>query len=505
MEFEQTADIVVVGYGLGGAISAIEAADAGRSVILIEKTAHPGGISICSGGGCRIANSADKAFSYLRQTCDGTTPDAVLQAFADGMTKIAGYMEKLGKLSGVDLTFFERPGNYPFEGYEDLGFVMFGTVPDFDAKMVYPHVRGLRGGVRHFKVIEDNVRARPIQTMFEASAQRLIQSADGRVTGVMVEKDGRTFALGARHGVILACGGFEASEGLKRQYFQGRDVLSAAYGANTGDGIRMAQAVGADLWHMWHYHGTYGLRHVDPDYPYGIRLARLPDWIPGDAFPDGMAMPWILVDQDGQRFMSEYPPYVQDTGHRPMEYYDSARNIFPRIPATMIFDDEGRKLCPIGLPNFNDPNVFLEWSADNLAEVEMGLLHRADTIEDLAKALSVPAATLAATIEAWNAACRAQTDTAFGRPASSMTQVSNPPYFHAPVWPIVSNTQGGPVHDEHWRVLDPFGRPIPGLYEAGELGGIFGFLYLAGGNLAECYIGGWAAARHAAASEPLQI
>ena len=51
---------------------------------------------------------------------------------------------------------------------------------------------------------------------------------------------------------------------------------------NTGDGIRMAQDVGADLWHMWHYHGVYGFKHPDPNYPFGIRPKRLPDWIPGE-------------------------------------------------------------------------------------------------------------------------------------------------------------------------------------------------------------------------------
>ena len=60
-------------------------------------------------------------------------------------------------------------------------------------------------------------------------------------------------------------------------------VLTAANRFNTGDGIRMAQEVGADLWHMWHFHGSYGFRHPDPDYPYGIRVKRFPDWVPGEA------------------------------------------------------------------------------------------------------------------------------------------------------------------------------------------------------------------------------
>ena len=72
----------------------------------------------------------------------------------------------------------------------------------------------------------------------------------------------------------------------------------------------MAQALGAGLWHMWHYHGSYGFQHPDPSYPFGIRTKRLPDWIPGDPPHDDLRMPWILLDRDGHRFMNEYEPYL---------------------------------------------------------------------------------------------------------------------------------------------------------------------------------------------------
>ena len=68
---------------------------------------------------------------------------------------------------------------------------------------------------------------------------------------------------------------------MQAQYWPGGPALNAAYRHNTGDGIRMAQAVGADLWHMWHYHGAYGFPPPDPAYPYGVRVKRLPDWTPG--------------------------------------------------------------------------------------------------------------------------------------------------------------------------------------------------------------------------------
>lgn len=68
---------------------------------------------------------------------------------------------------------------------------------------------------------------------------------------------------------------------MPERHWPANPALNAAYAGNTGDGIRMTQAAGADLWHMFHYHGSYGFRHTDPFYPFGIRTKRLPDWIPG--------------------------------------------------------------------------------------------------------------------------------------------------------------------------------------------------------------------------------
>ena len=71
-----------------------------------------------------------------------------------------------------------------------------------------------------------------------------------------------------------------------------------------------------------------------------------------------------------------------------------------------------------------------------------------------------------------------------------MMPIAEPPFTAAPVWPVVSNTQGGLVHDERQRALDSFGEPIAGLYLAGEISSVFGHLYMSGGNIAECFVGG---------------
>jgi hypothetical protein len=141
-------DIVVVGYGYAGGIASIEAKDAGADVVLLEKMPTPGGISICSGGGLRTASKADSAFSYLKATCGGLTPDAVLLAMAQGMTELPGYMEEMAKINSAPIRSIPYFGNYPFPGYEDLGFSMYGQIPGFDPLTYYPHVRGRTAGWR---------------------------------------------------------------------------------------------------------------------------------------------------------------------------------------------------------------------------------------------------------------------------------------------------------------------------------------------------------------------
>ena len=98
-EFDETVDVVVVGYGFAGAVSAISAHDAGASVLLLEKMADPGGISVCAGGGLRLSRDKKAAFDYLKATNDGTTPDNIIQAFVDEMFTLEGFLEELVKVN----------------------------------------------------------------------------------------------------------------------------------------------------------------------------------------------------------------------------------------------------------------------------------------------------------------------------------------------------------------------------------------------------------------------
>lgn len=498
---DETVDVVVVGYGFAGGAAAIAAADAGRSVLLLEKMSVPGGISICSGGGLRVATDEARALEYLRATSAGSTPDDLLRSFARETTRLRAALEALARINGAVIAAVDRPANYAFAGWDAFQFIEVASVPGFDARKEYPHARSLKAGINAFKVVDDNVRARKgIEVRLSSPAARLVRDAAGAIAGVQLAGGARVLA---RHGVILACGGFESDEAMQREYWQFRPVLPAATRGNTGDGIRMGQAAGADLRHMWHFHGSYGFRHTDPAYVFGIRSKKLPDWTPG-VLDAQVAMSWILVDQDGERFMNEYEPYAHDTGHRPFDRFDPTRARFPSMPAFMVFDEEGRKRYPVARSFINDPDIACyDWSEDNLKEVGNGILRRAGSIGDLALAMGVDESRLAATVSRWNRLCASGADDAFGRPAATRLPIATAPFYCGETWPVVSNTQGALAHDVSQRVLDPFGEPIPRLYVAGELGSIWGFLYLSGGNLAECFVSGRVAAEHAAATRPL--
>jgi len=499
-------DVIVIGYGAAGAVAAIEAADAGARVLLLEKMPDPGGISILSAGGIRICFDVEEGLSYLRHTCGGRTPDDVLRALAEGMAAAPDYLRGLARADGARIQVQPAAGNYPFPGCDALGYAEVESIPGFEEGDGYLAARPFRPGCLLFRLLLDNVEQRrrsgAIDVWTSAAARRLLRGPAGAIGGVALERDGRALRVAARRAVILACGGFEASDAMKRQYLVSTPVLPGSFLGNTGDGIRMAQAAGADLWHMWHYHGPYGMRHPDPEYPLGLYVKALPMWTPGRPGRPLPKMAWIVVDQDGRRYVDEYPPYLSDTGVRQFDHYDAAAARHTRMPSFMIFDEAGRRMYPMGRSIANGRGPRYEWSADNLREVDNGILKRADTLDELAGMAGIDAAALRETVARWNRDCAAGRDSLYGRRPETMVPIAEPPYYLAQLWPVVINTQGGPVHDARQRVLDPYGEPIARLYAAGELGSVFGHVYMAGGNLAECVVGGRIAGRGAAACEP---
>jgi succinate dehydrogenase/fumarate reductase flavoprotein subunit len=510
-------DVLVVGHGYAGAVSAINVHDHGAEALVLEKESHPAGCSPAAGGdiGC-IIGDVDEAFTYFKALCGGRTPDDVIRVFCEGARRIPAYLRKLAKVDGATISGPRALGGvFDLPGREAYGLCEVKGVPGFRGFPWYPGPA--TNGTSLMKLLMDNLEARKVPVLFSTSAKELITDGTGTVTGVVALHKKRTIAIKARKAVILACGGFEQSEELRRQFFQGARFVSMCHPSNTGDGIRMAQKVGAALWHMWHVHGSYGfsfpelgeiaVRHGQGYGPYG-RYGR------------EVKMVWIVVDKLGRRYMNEYPPMPADLAHRPMELFNGNLLLRPQykagatgyagIPSWLIFDEQGRQAKPLGT-NRLTWNTY-RWSKDNSAEIKKGWILKAGTLKELASKIRkdpdndglMDEERLKKTIARWNEIVAAgKIDPDFFRgPDSMFGPIASPPFYAVKVWPLISNTQGGPVHNALQQVLDPFGKAIPRLYAVGELGSMFGHIYETMGNIAECITSGRIAGKNAAKERP---
>lgn len=501
MKWNKETDVVVVGCGLAGAVAAVEARTAGAEVIILEKSQYPGGCSILSGGMVVCADDVDQATQYLTWTSGGRVEPDVISAFAREMAANEPHLRKLAEANGAKVMALAKedknsisPGSYPMPGGDAFYRIKVAEVPGFKGFDWVQTLSPLAGNL--MKVAFDNINKRNVEQLLSTPARRLVTEGD-TVVGLVAVTGGQEINIRARQGVILACGGFEQNPWLLKQYLQGQPFYSMAPMTHTGDGVIMAQKAGAALWHMWLIHGAYGFKF--PEFPIAIRHS-----VPGRRNLKRI-MPWIVVDKSGRRYMNEYPFGPQDSPYRPMEIYEPDIPGYPRIPSYMIFDETCRKRGPIADPLAIGEH-FYEWSRDNLKEVARGWIIKADSASELANKIRAAAENealmeadvLEATISDWNRAVQKGHDL-LRRPPGTMMLLKEPPFYAVPVWPVITNTQGGPQHDVRQRVIDAFGQPIPRLYSAGELGSFWSHLYLLGGNLSECLSSGRVAGRNAAA------
>ncbi len=177
------------------------------------------------------------------------------------------------------------------------------------------------------------------------------------------------------------------------------------------------------------------------------------------------------------------------------------------MPCYIIFDENLRPQGPLvrsRSPTTNAPLGFLpvygiyKWSDDNLAEIENGIIKKADTIRIIAASIGAEPTLLEETIAVYNRYCDTGNDPEFKRPREKLVPIKGPPYYFAELCLAFINTQGGPRHNSKAQVLDWNGDPIPRLYAAGECGSMFGFLYQGGSNLAEAIVFGRIAGKNAA-------
>jgi succinate dehydrogenase/fumarate reductase flavoprotein subunit len=480
--WDEEADVVVVGFGGAGATAAIATAALDGEAIVLEKQPEKKHTPSSFMGGSQImavTGDVEAAARYLDRCAGGMVPKAVSHAWAE---KASTVLEWIGEVSDVKYE--------PAVGAEH---------PEFEGAEAIRAFTGPSGGL--FIGLQKTAKRNPknVKIHYDSPASRLIRDGDGRVIGVEVATGNTIKRYGGKRGVVLTCGGYEYSEDMKINYLKGYPIYFYGNPGNTGDGVRMAQEVGADLWHMNSMIGR-AIAHfeLEDGRPLNV-LASLGGAASLGGIPQEKAPGYVITDRKGKRFANEH---MQAMMRHDFYYllldYDPSTNSYSRNPCYWFFDERRMKLGPPVLTGGGLLSVgYYYWSAGSEQEIAKGWFKRGNSIEEVAAAAGVDPAGAAQEIKAYNEACRAGKDR-FGRPANTMIPLDSPPYYCMTLYPGGSNTSGGPRRNEHAQVVDVHGEPIPGLYEAGELGEPVGLLYPSnGGNISDCACFGQIAAEHA--------
>ncbi|QLL05702.1 3-ketosteroid-delta-1-dehydrogenase [Mycobacterium vicinigordonae] len=552
---DTTVDLLVVGSGTGLA-AALAARELGLSVLVVEKSPYVGGSTARSGGALWLpagpvlaesgaGDSADQAAMYLDAVVAGSAPPQRSSGFLNNLSATVEMLRRTTPLRlfwARDYSDYhpEQPGGraagrtcecYPFDtavlgayrtrlrpGVLEAGFAIPTTGADY--RWMNLVTRMPRKGIPVFaKRIAQGLGGMAIGRRYAAGGQGLTAglfagvlragipvwtqtrlthlAGDGdRVTGAVIDHDGREVTITARRGVVLATGGFDHSMDM-RWKFQSESLganLSLGADTNTGDGIRLGQERGADVDLMdqaWWFPA----------------IAPLPGKAPAVMLAERSLPGCLIVNQDGRRFANEASDYMS-FGQRLLDLERQGSRV---ESMWIIFDQRYRNSYVFGAELFPRMRVPQAW-------YDAGIAARADNLPDLGARIGVPAPEFIRTMTQFNQAASLGTDPEFGRGRSAYdryygdpTVKPNPnlralvdgPFYAVKMVLSDLGTCGGLKADERARVLREDGSVIAGLYAIGNTAAnAFGTCYPgAGATIAQGLVYGYVAARDAA-SQP---
>lgn len=463
------ADVVVVGFGCAGASAAIEAAEGGASVLVIERAGAGGGASAMAGGEIYLGGGTP-----LQKACGfDDTPQAMYDFLAAATgpapneAKLSVYCERSVEhfhwLVGCGVEF--KPSFYPTPCWEpptDDGLVYTGgenawpfceIAPPAPRGHV-PRIAGKRlmersGGWELMRHLTAAAEARGVQVRTDSRVERLVVEASGEVVGVCGRSFGEGFAVRARRGVVLASGGFAANAdmvALHAPAVAGQMLLGTD--GDDGTSIRMGQGLGAQV----------------------ARLEAAEAALPSVPL---LVYPSILVDRFGQRFINE-DTYCGRIGQAAVFHRDAR--------CTLVLDEEIFESVPEAD----------RWGARPTCV--------AGSVAELEQEMGFPDGSLQATVGLYNAHAARGEDPVFHKRAEFLRPLKAP--FGAidlGGLPYAVFTLGGLVTTVDGEVVGPGGRPLPGLYAAGRAtSGIPSWGYASGTSLGDGTFFGRRAGRAAA-------
>ena len=478
VEWNAEYDVVVIGYGAAGASAAITAADDGAKVLLVEKAPYgkEGGDSIMSG---QVVMGVDPEYveelkKYFIAMCGSyhNYDEECFEAMAQGCAENFDWLVSLGAdPEALKMNEGESGFRSPGSGY------FWSENPELEGAghNVGYVVDANRSACAFYYLLQDNVNARDIDVWYGTPAKHLVQDpATKAIVGVQVERDGQAVNVLARGGVVMALGGFEANQNMLNDYLQRSYVGTLAASYNEGDGVKMALEVGADLWHMSNSAG----------FIWGYQSDTMPRCI---FISTTRTKAGIFVGPGGTRFFDE----GTSSRHGRVIIGGSSIQCPTPDPTYMILDSDSMAATTLNAA----------WGEGNALAIEKGIIGQADTIEELAEAIGVPADALQKTIDRYNSCYDQGIDADFGRAFEKIVPVRTPPFAYIKMTPTMYNTQGGARRNAQAQIVDADGSPIPHLYSAGDFGAIWPDMYNGSGNLGECAVFGRIAGHNAAAAK----
>lgn len=560
--WNETFDVIVVGSGAGGMAAAISAASKGLSVLMVEKSDKIGGSTAISGGAIWAPNNAqttkvghpdtpEKVREYMRAVVGDASPEHLQNAFLDAAPAMVDWFEQHTEVKLAGRTY--SPDYYPDRkgaalGGRSLDPIMFDgrllgerfkdlrdPLPEFmvlggmmitmtDAKHLlavtqsfkswregmklvlryfYDRIKGYHRGTR--LVLGNALAARLFKSLLDRKVpywlscplQSLVYE-DGRVSGVALNRGGKTIRVMARRGVVLATGGFPWNSSLREKHYpKPTGPWSMSPQGNSGDGILCAQEVGAAL----------GNGHVHPAFWAPVSILkradgselRYPHLVWDRAKPGLMA-----VNGAGQRFVNESTSY-----HDFVNGMYASHGTTPSFPAYLVCDSTFIKRWGLGLA--------LPGGRPHEHLVRAGYLHRAATLQELASQLDIPEQAFLQSVERFNQAAELGRDDEFGKgsteynrylgdadhkPNPCLGPLRDGPFYAVKVYAGDIGTALGIAANGNAQALDSAGQVIPGLYVAGnDMHSVMGGQYPAPGiTLGPALTFGWLAGQHLAQS-----
>ena len=438
-KLDDSYDAVIIGSGGTGLAAAIQAHELGMKVAVLEKEEELGGNTNRASSGM---NAAETNVQLHHGVIDNVG-DFYRETYKDG-----------GRLNDKDM----------------LGYFVYHTAPaidwlaDHDIKLDDITVTGGMSKKRTHRPASmapiggflvnsllGVVAKEDIPVFNRTKVIKLLQDADGRVNGVEVKSGDLTKQVSAK-AVILATGGFGASkEYIERFRPDLKDYKTTNQLGATGDGLKLAESVGAELMQM-------NLVQVHPT----VQQDNPHVYLIGEAVRGEGA---ILVNADGQRFVNEL---------NTRKIVSNAITALPEHSAYLIFDQ-----------GIRDRAKAIEFYD------KVGLVVHGDTVEDLAEKLNMDPATLKQTVTTWNQAVESHDDAEFHRTTGMDRGITKPGFFAIHIAPAIHYTMGGIHVTPKTQVLDGNGDVIQGLFAAGEVaGGLHGNNRVGGNSIAETIVFG---------------